>query len=345
MPNEIVVAERGGQVAVPLTKEQIIDRVSLIQKIMADNAIMKEGVHYGPPNGKKNDEQDDDKKLKPVLLQPGAEKLMLTFRLAADFPDIEKTIGPDGSITYEVRCTITDQMTGAFLGAERGTCSTLEEKYHWKRCYIQGEYDAAPEAEKRIKWRTDSYQKNNVDGLNPGRKEYQIRVNPADVANTVLAIACKRAKVRAVRAACAASDIFDVNTEDLPEELRPGYDDDHESKPAKVPDAMNRRQNPGTAKPAQPAAPKQGDPKLGAYVINFGKYKDDPKTLAELGEKSVSWYAENARDEKTKNAAQAYLDSLHAPAEEPAPVPGGADDVPPLDDSDVPDITDPFKDE
>ena len=343
MANEIIVAEPGGQVSLPMTKAAVLDRVSMIQKIMADPAIMKEGIHYGPPNGKKaNDEADDDKKLRPVLLQPGAEKLMMTFRLAADFPETKKIIGDDGSIIYEVKCAITDQMTGAFLGSEWGTCSSNEEKYHWKRCYIQGEFDAAPESGKRLKWRQSYRDKSEYT-------ETQIRVNPADVANTVLAIACKRAKVRAVRAACAASDIFDVNIEDLPEDLRPGYDEDEtERRQPKPSEAMNRRQNPGTAnaKPAQtqpaatttrPAAPA-GTP--GAFIITFGK--NQGKTLAEVGERSASWYAENAREEDLKAAAAAYIASLHdEPSAPAAPAPGDDNAVPP---DDMPDIEDPFPD-
>src|SRR5690606_22905756 len=47
----------------------------------------------------------------------------------------------------------------------------------------------------------------------------QVRTNPADVANTILKMAKKRAQVDAVITATAASDIFTQDIEDLPEEV------------------------------------------------------------------------------------------------------------------------------
>ena len=81
-------------------------------------------------------------------------------------------------------------MTGAFLGDEWGTCSSDEEKYAWRKAW-DDEWNATPvekRREKKGKYRT-----------------LQVRTNPADVANTVLAMACKRAQVRAVRAVLGLS--------------------------------------------------------------------------------------------------------------------------------------------
>lgn len=209
------------QLARPLDANMVLERIAQIEQIQ--QKVMKEHVHYGPPNGRKNDDLDDDKKLRPVLLQPGAEKLLTTFRLAADFPrqDLICT-RTDVGISYEVRCVITDQVTGAFLGSEWGACSSLEEKYAWRRTYIDEEYEATPATHKRIKF-------SKYDGRVKEIK--QIRVNADDMQNTILSMACKRAKVRATRAALAASDLFDVNTEDLPDELREEYfGEDEEAK-------------------------------------------------------------------------------------------------------------------
>jgi len=118
----------------------------------------------------------------------------------------------------------------------------------------------------------------------------------------------------------------------------------------KVSDALNRRQNPGTSTPGAKAAQQQaaarqsqqaaGDP--GAVKITFGK--NAGKTFAEVGEKSASWYAENAKEADLRAAAQAYIDSLHT--EPAAPVSGSDEAEPPPDYSDVPpDITDPFNDQ
>jgi hypothetical protein len=50
-------------------------------------------------------------------------------------------------------------------------------------------------------------------------KKKQVRTNPADVANTILKMAKKRAQVDAVITATAASDIFTQDIEDLPPEV------------------------------------------------------------------------------------------------------------------------------
>ena len=48
----------------------------------------------------------------------------------------------------------------------------------------------------------------------------QVRTNPADIANTVLKMAKKRAQIDLTLTATAASDCFTQDVEDLPEELR-----------------------------------------------------------------------------------------------------------------------------
>jgi hypothetical protein len=51
-------------------------------------------------------------------------------------------------------------------------------------------------------------------------KDMQIRTEPADVANTVLKMAKKRAQIDLTLTATAASDIFTQDVEDIPDELR-----------------------------------------------------------------------------------------------------------------------------
>ena len=55
------------------------------------------------------------------------------------------------------------------------------------------------------------------------RKEFeiqQVRVEPADISNTVLKMACKRAEVAMVLTVLAAGDIFSQDLEDVSEDLR-----------------------------------------------------------------------------------------------------------------------------
>lgn len=182
----------------PLSAVDMRKQVNLIQQIMKE--VMQDKQHYGTVPGCGN---------KPTLLKPGAEKLMMTFRLAAD-PQVED-IPTDDGITVRVTCRITSQATGAFLGAGVGEASTKEEKYNWRSAVCDEEYDETPADRRREKWYKGW-------GKEPNRKVKQIRTNPADVANTVLKMAKKRALVDAILTVTAASDIFTQDIEDIPSE-------------------------------------------------------------------------------------------------------------------------------
>ena len=101
------------------------------------------------------------------------------------------------------------QQSGSFLGAGVGECSSNEEKYRWKKAVCDEEWDETPEDRKRNVWKK-GYKK-------PNHQVKQVRTNSADVANTILKMAKKRALVDAVLTITAASDIFEQDIEDLPE--------------------------------------------------------------------------------------------------------------------------------
>ena len=90
--------------AVPLTVEQVLLHLSLIQQIMS--AAMKEGEHYGRIPGCGD---------KPTLLKPGAEKLCLTFRLAPTYDVGERQL-EGGHREYRVTATLTSIMTQVLIG-------------------------------------------------------------------------------------------------------------------------------------------------------------------------------------------------------------------------------------
>lgn len=180
-----------------LTAKEVRTQVNLVQEVM--QAVMKNGTHYGKIPGCGD---------KPTLLKPGAEKLASTFRLAIN-PEIEDLSTKD-VIKYRVRAIITHQVTGAFLGAGVGTCSSAEEKYYWRNSVCDEEYDDTPEDRRRIKYKK-SYGK--IEKLK------QVRTNQADLDNTVLKISKKRSLVDGILTVTGASDIFTQDIEDLPEEL------------------------------------------------------------------------------------------------------------------------------
>lgn len=180
-----------------LTAKEVRAQVNLVQDVM--KAVMQNGTHYGKIPGCGD---------KPTLLKPGAEKLASTFRLAIS-PEVEDMSTKD-AIRYRIRAMISHQVSGAFLGAGVGECSSNEEKYCWRNAVCQEEYADTPEDRRRIKYKS-SYGK--VQKVN------QVRTNPADLANTVLKMAKKRALVDGILTVCGASDIFTQDIEDMPEEL------------------------------------------------------------------------------------------------------------------------------
>lgn len=178
-----------------LTAADVRAQVNLMQDVMAE--VMRKDTHYGVIPGTKQ----------PSLYKAGAEKIMSTFRLAAD-PQVED-LGRDGEVHYRVKVAILSA-SGAFLGAGMGECSSQEDKYAWRGVVCPEEYDATPENRRRTKF---SKWQGKVE------KKQQVRTNPADVANTILKMAKKRGMIDAVLTVTAASDLFTQDIEDLPPEV------------------------------------------------------------------------------------------------------------------------------
>ena len=187
MNSEVAVQEEK-----PLTVQDVREQINLIQEVM--RSVMQDGQHYGKIPGAGD---------KPTLFKPGAEKIMATFRLAADPEVVDLSHGD--IIHYRVKCRLTTK-NGVFFGAGLGECSSEEDKYKWRTATSDDEWEATPETHRRIKYVRD-------------RQIRQVRNNPYDLANTILKMAKKRALVDAVLTSTAASDIFTQDIEDMPEEL------------------------------------------------------------------------------------------------------------------------------
>lgn len=180
-----------------LTAAEIRAQVNLIQDVM--RSVMIEGTHFGQIPGTQTNS----------LYKAGAEKLLSTFRLAA-IPEVED-LGERGEAHYRVVVKVYTA-SGTLVGAGIGECSSQEDKYAWRRPVCPEEFELTPDDRRRIKF-----------AKGQGGKVYkneQVRTNPADVRNTVLKMAKKRALVDAVLTVTAASDCFTQDIEDLPDELR-----------------------------------------------------------------------------------------------------------------------------
>jgi len=176
---------------------EIRAQVNMIQEVM--NSVMKKDIHYGIIPGCK----------KPSLLKPGAEKILMTFHLVADNPIIED-LSTNDYIRYRITQRILNSK-GELVGAAAGECSSDEDKYKWRKPVCDEEFKETPEDRRMEKWIKDQVGK--------AIKIKRIRTNPADIGNTILKMAVKRAVVAVTLITTAASDVFDQDIEDLPPEI------------------------------------------------------------------------------------------------------------------------------
>lgn len=178
-----------------LTAADIRAQVNLMQDVMQE--VMIKDTHFGviPGTGK------------PTLYKAGAEKIMSTFRIAAD-PEVTD-LSRDGEIHYRVKVSMLSS-NGTFLGAGIGECSSGEDKYSWRAAVCDEEFEDTPENRRRIKY---AKWKGNIE------RKKQVRTNPADVSNTILKMAKKRGLIDGVLTVTAASDLFTQDIEDLPAEV------------------------------------------------------------------------------------------------------------------------------
>lgn len=170
----------------------IISHVAMVQEVM--RAVMRPEVHYGVIPGTGD---------KPTLYKQGAEVLCMAFRVADSY-QVEDLSTAD-VVRYRVTCTGVHQVNGVVLGTGMGEASSGEEKYKWRKAWDE-EFDATPANLRRVK--SGKY------------KTKQVRTEPADLANTILKMANKRAKIAMTINVTACGDMFGQDLEDMEETLR-----------------------------------------------------------------------------------------------------------------------------
>lgn len=183
----------------------------------AMKSVMEPGVHYGviPGTGK------------PTLYKPGSETLLSMFRIAVE-PEIED-LSTDDEIRYRVKARGVHSPSGTVIGYGVGEASTNEEKYRWRNAVCDEEFEDTDEDRRRIKWQKLYYDKEQRKNVYEPRR--MVRTVPADLANTVLKMAKKRAQIDLTLTALAASDVFNQDMEDLAEELRATLVEGEEGEP------------------------------------------------------------------------------------------------------------------
>ncbi len=137
-----------------LTAQEIRANVNLIQQVL--KSVFKKDVHYGVIPGTP----------KPTLYKPGAEKIMVLFRLNGK-PIIEDLSSAD-EIRYRVSIMVTHQVTRNEIGWGVGECSSNETKYKWIKVKFPSEWDTTPETHRREIWK---------EGRDKPYKLQQVRAN------------------------------------------------------------------------------------------------------------------------------------------------------------------------
>lgn len=271
--SDIVKVEAGAEVIEVrdmMSVEQMKEQVQIIQQMYA--SVMKRGVHYDaiPGTGKwvKNQKTGKTEYVegKPVLLKAGAEKINFACRIGSD-PIITREF--DGFDThFHIMARMFSINSGRTLGYGVGEGSTKESKWAWRKAVCHEEYEATPETKRRIHWQKKY--KDNYKEKDEFEAVEQVRQNPADIINTVLKMAVKRAEVDGCKKSTACSDVFDVD-----------IDEDH------IRDAVieQEEKSPSYQQPTQlqPEPPPAGDVISDAqrkrlYAISKGRQLSDEES-------------------------------------------------------------------
>jgi len=197
---------------------ELLQQSEIIHQAMS--RAMQDGIHYGRIPGVD----------KPTLLKPGAEKLLVLFRLAPSY-ESEKIWHDDGHLTVMTKCVLTHIPTGLVIAEGEGLCTTKESRYAWRKgeraCPECGEpqvregkpRDGRPgnwycwkkQGGCGATWPLDSEQGVTFRAMDTGRVP-----NPdlPDAFNTVLKMSDKRSLLGAILNGTAASDVFTQDMED-----------------------------------------------------------------------------------------------------------------------------------
>lgn len=134
---------------------------------------------------------------KPSLFKPGAEKLNKVFGLGARFVQTDREVDRQGNYAaYTYKCEIYHLKTGKVVAECEGMCNSHEKKYKERAIY---------------EWKN--------------KKKVKVGAEPtpiADIQNTLMKMAQKRAMVGATILATGASDFFTQDMEDYDD--GPGVD-------------------------------------------------------------------------------------------------------------------------
>ena len=206
-----------------MTGHEVNDVVAQVAKIKdLMQTVMVPDLHYGVIPGTE----------KPSLLQPGAQKLCLTFGIGDKDLEMTERGLPDGHREYRFHKEFYHRESGRTITEAWGICSTMESRYRWRKAFdpigdVPKHYWQIPKDDMQGKqdylvreFGAGKHRVKKIEGEWKVIKMGEERTENPDLAdqyNTVMAIADKRAYVRGTIKALAASDLFTHDMEDFSE--------------------------------------------------------------------------------------------------------------------------------
>ncbi len=206
--------------------EQAVQRAAMLKQMVG--RVLEEGTDYGKVPGNP----------KPTLLQPGAQQLAFVFGLTQKFSVETERIdyGQDPPfISYTVKCQMISRETGEVMAEGLAACNSLEVRYRY-----------------RNEWQN-------------GTKVRVVNQEVADLQNTILKMASKRANVAATLNATAASRLF---TQDL-EDLRGMEEAARDETSAQAQQQRTQRTAPASPQPQTQAAQRLPSERQVAFLTNL----------------------------------------------------------------------------
>lgn len=207
--------------------------------------------------------------MKPTLLKPGAEKILMMFGLTSEYVFLNSTEDYErGFFAYTVKCILTKNSQKITEGV--GQCNTYEGKYRWRWVTEKNLPDSVDPS---------TLQSRTKNGQYGEYKEYKTENDdPYTLANTVLKMAKKRAQVDAVLTVASLSEVF---TQDL-EDMR---------------DFIQREQ-----------VETMTDTDIKNIKVPFGKYKGQLLgEIVQQDRQYVEWLSKNAKNEILRKASTDIL--------------------------------------
>lgn len=214
---------------------------------------------------------------KPTLLKPGADKLCELYGLADDYAVVQRVEDWDKALfDYEVKCTITSKRTGTLISTGMGSCNSYEKRYRWrdaqrkcpncgKECIIKGkdEYGGGWLCFAKKGGCGAKFTDGDPGIVNQAVGKVQ-NEDVADLKNTILKMAKKRAKIDATLSATRSSGVFTQDIEDWDLPKHPAQVSQPEPPPPAQPQAQPVNPRDSASSPEKPSAPKppKADPPI-----------------------------------------------------------------------------------